>query len=158
MNAITAYRDPIVWGKAALATFVLSGLLATVPLFYQIIEEQLKPINNYLTYHSVEPVKQVFNIGEPLKFYSTREVYQDVNVEWSDALYCDIGDGLGLGTYSIYETGRLIKQHGYFTGSWTYQAEVPERPSHCQLFTTIAVKLKFATKTQFIQSPGFEIK
>jgi hypothetical protein len=47
------------------------------------------PMDNWLEYKSVEPLKKINKIGKPLYMVSTREFSRDSDVEWFDVLICN---------------------------------------------------------------------
>ena len=159
MNSVTDHiRDPIVIIKALVAFLILSGVFALIPLIYSMLEEQLTPIDYWFKYHSIEPAKDSFCVGEDLRFFSHRDIYRETDMQWHDALYCDLGDSSGFGTYSIYDSGRFIEPEHDLIGHWTYQARIPVEPAICYLHTSITAKLKYSSKTQYVIGPEFKIE
>lgn len=145
--------------KAGASALALSAILSFAPLLYQMAEESYMPASHWFVYHKVEPIKDEFAVGERLRFYSTRTVNKAIRFEWSDALYCDFGDGQGFGTYSIYESANsaIIVPQENFKGPWTYHAPVPERSAICELRTAVTAKLKYRDKVQILKSERFRI-
>lgn len=148
--------NPIAWAKWLLGVVALSAILAFVPLVYDVGQEKLTPRDYWYTYNAVEPIKEVFQIGEPLVFTSSRDIRKTINVEWDDTLRCDTGTGDR--TFSIYEAGKVLEPHFLVDGAWTYNALVPQVPAECYLISTTTAKLKYTKKVQTLISQKFWIR
>lgn len=158
MNDISA---PMTWIKWAIGVAAVSILLSPIPIVYDILQERLTPRDYWFTYHSVEPTREVFKIGQPLTFYSVREIRHTAEFEWSDTLRCEMGgDGVGERTFSIYVAGKVLEPHSLESpgGIWTYNSEIPTEPATCYLISTTRAKLRYSDKVQTVYSKPFEIR
>lgn len=154
---------PYEWLKYLTTALMLSFVLAVaIPFTFAVLEEHWTPRDYWFTYHEVRPTKQVFQVGEPITFYSVREVRKTAKFEWNDTLRCDTNgvDGVGERTFSIYEAGKVLEPHnlGFPGGIWTYNAPVPLVPATCYLISTTTAKLRYADKVQTLKSEKFTIQ
>ena len=152
-------KHPMTWFKASISFVFISLLLAgTVPLFYTMAQQQLTPTGYWFVYHAVEPVKASFKVGEPLRFGSDRTVHNDIDMLFSDTLYCDVYDGSGMVDYSTYVSERFaVKAATRGVGVWEYRHDIPQQPATCYLETSVIGKLKYADKPQRLKSTKFRI-
>ena len=115
----------------------------------------------YFKYHSLEPQKEVFNVGESIIMVSFYDRKLDIlPLEWYDVLFCK-------------ESGRLIgqKDTGATTGKqdnikvvWVFKGTpenrgAPTTADSCYMESTITYKVFGIIKaSQTIISPSFKIQ
>ena len=94
MSVVKARTFLILLWFIAISLIIHYGLLT----FYS-----FTPLTHWIEYHSVEPVRDSFGAHERLKFVSHTDLHRNVNLTFSDALFCrdSVGD---LEQYSQQQT------------------------------------------------------
>jgi hypothetical protein len=106
----------------------LIGALVIVP--------QLVPASFWFEYQSVEPVRDQYEIGQPILMRSTREVFRVHDIGFSDTLYCSLdGDRDGFRYTSNYPTSSIQADptDGVERKNCNYNAEGPQSPATCRV-------------------------
>ena len=152
--------NPWNWVKAGFSTVLLSMLLAAVvPVSYQMIEENYMPVSHWFEYSDISPVKSEFALGERIEFVSVAVIHKETNVNWSDTLMCDTGDGGGMRHFSTQQVSRIsVPARRSIPKLWVYGKATPQVPATCFLESAIEADLRFTSKVQSLRGSEFTIK
>lgn len=144
------FRLSGIWYAAALVTIIAIEWTAL----------QLSPRWFWFHYHRIDPVEPV-PVGGPIEFISWFERKEGLDMTWSDGLYCDLNDGLGMRWISDQPATKLQGERVTVDQpqNWTYGERVPDEASNCQLRSVGRGHLKYGiTKTQVTFSPLFPLE
>ncbi len=112
------------------------------------------PMNNWIEYQSVEPLKKINKIGDLFRMVSTRDFTRDSDVEWFDILICN-NEWIPW-RYSAMKSEWKINKSLMKTTSRRYIADTPVDPSECYMVSHITLKLiLWLQKEQVVTSTWF---
>jgi hypothetical protein len=57
---------------------------------------QVLPIEHWVEYETVKPLKPVVKVGQPLEFVSIKDTHRGCDLTFNDILYCKNGDSGNL--------------------------------------------------------------
>lgn len=117
------------------------------------------PASHWLEYESVTPEKEVFEVGEELRFVSNRVVHRKVNLEFDDVLYC---------ADNSYDRDRFMESYqsstvayptnGLEEAHWNLNRHVGYA-TDCYLRSNITLKLPWGVKKHIvINGPRFDVR
>ena len=69
------------------------------------------PIDHWITYHSVRPIKNEFDVNEKLRFISHTDLHKDSILTFNDIIYC-LNDAGKFERYDSQNTKRLHTEVG----------------------------------------------
>ena len=99
----------------------------------------LLPMDHWVEYYSVEPLKQENYIGDDFYMVSNREVKREVYLEWLDTIRCDNGEDYAR--VVDYVSYGLQQPKERATSTRKYNAVLPSKPSVCYMVSTITAHL-----------------
>lgn len=152
-------RSPKAWLHAAVATITISFVLSVFPHLYNMWEHNWHGYDYWFEYYSVKPVKNSFNVGEPIVFRSEAVFYRESPILWNDVINCNyFDDEIGMHRVTSTETSNPVKKKRQRSNAdWTYEGVLPTRPGECIGIHTITVANKWAKKSQVVAGPVFYI-
>ena len=69
------------------------ALLVVFPSLGLFLYEQSRTFDHYMKYYHAVPYTTTYKDGETVKFYSFYQSFHDVDVEWSETVWCNTGSG-----------------------------------------------------------------
>ena len=155
-----AAKDYKTRGIVMKATEFLSGLIIAVA--FLVLSASSIPTTYWYKYLSIKPTKEVYTVGEPLKFISTVENYTsgDYSIEWHDELRCVVKNedtliGKVTSTGSLFYNNRLPNKTVWSWGSVPKNTPL-DVPCYIRSIQTIEVLFGINRKTTY-ESSFFKI-
>ena len=116
------------------------------------------PMSHWVKYHKVKPEKEAFKTGEQLRFVSSREVFRECSLSFTDILYCkDLDGNFEIKKLFVSSSEFNKPTKGITHRSWPYEKTI-RYETECYLDTTITLKHIFGlTAKQNLVGPVFKI-
>lgn len=151
---------PMTWVKSFLGFSILSLCIYGTMLVPNVLFQKFGPLSYYFNYVAVEPASSINPADSEITFISYFEVFDYVDLYYSDTLYCDLSDGHGFVYYSNYTSQNISRSPSDSLAGkeWKYHGAVPKTDAMCFLRATITVGLSHARRTQILNSDYFYIK
>lgn len=124
---------------------------AAIGIFFtfQYLSFYFSDVTDYIEYYSVEPVKQVYAIGEDLQFKSDHKINKVSNIVWTDIIRCKTILQTDYTYFSSYiSTSKATPKSDRKITTWRYGSETPQEKSKCVLDSTQTVILPFNIEKQ----------
>ena len=137
-------------------------LIAYVPIVFFVSSYSFyvfAPMSRWVEYDRVEPIKNVFEVGEKIRFNSFRNVHHRSDLLFTDRLLCENNKG-EYEPQELFSTGKndVLPTKGIDVVNWPYGDPVYfETKCFCE--HTVTLLLPFGIrKSQSLVGPVFEVK
>jgi hypothetical protein len=120
---------------------------------------QVMPIEHWVDYEAVKPLKQVVKVGQPLEFVSVKDTHRRCDLTFNDILYCRNGDPDNYRFYADQNSGHIncLSEKGQAL-QWRFRHRVNE-PTECYLQSNIVLHLPWGIKKHLtIQGDIFRVE
>ena len=119
---------------------------------------QVMPIEHWVEYETVKPLKPVVKVGQPIEFVSIKDTHRRCDLTFNDILYCKNGDPESYRYYASQDSGHIncMSEVGQAL-QWRFRHRVME-PTECYLQSNITVHLPWGIKKhQTLQGEIFKV-
>jgi hypothetical protein len=91
------------------------------------------PIEHWVDYEAVKPLKPVVKVGQPLEFVSVKDTHRRCDLTFNDILYCRNGQPDNYRYYASQDSGHIncMSEAGQAL-QWRFRHRVTE-PTECYL-------------------------
>jgi hypothetical protein len=143
----------------------------TIAYNEQVREVDENPTSKYFLYHSIQSKKAVYWLGEPISFFSDRNinpymVEKNLAIWWKDTLYCDYlkGDWYNLISSKKRDNPNPTPREWEKEEGRKYEGTLPQNPlgtyviADCYIRAYIETMDMWISKSQWLVSNSFEIR
>ena len=110
----------------------------------------LLPASAFFVYHSIEPVKTQYSIGERVEFISRNDTYKEIHYYWNDRLHCDYqDDDIGFILVGVHQDNNPSGVRLYSSGDskpWEFLGNKPISPATCYLESKTCADVGYGVK------------